>query len=204
VSTAAAGVVIGATAVLVVLGSSADGAEQALVRLSAATVQVRATGCGPDLAATGVRLDDGRVLTNRHAVRGERVVVDGRVADRVRVGTGADLATIAGAGRGVGLRVAKEAAAPGEAVWVASRRGGRLTIEAARITSAVRGTGPDDPPFAWRLDRSAVPGDSGGPVVDAAGHLVGIVYAAEYGSTAALVVPIGDLERERFVSAACS
>jgi S1-C subfamily serine protease len=196
--------VIGALVGLVVFGSQPVGADDPVVRLAAATVQVTATGCGVDLAATGVRLLDGRVLTNRHVVRGDRVAVDGEPVDAVRVGLAADLATIGGAPRGAGIPIATESAAPGDEVQVASLRDGHLSIRSARITSAVRGSGPDDPPFAWRLDRSAVPGDSGGPVVDASGALVGLVYASEYGSTAALVVPIGQLARERFVASACT
>jgi S1-C subfamily serine protease len=196
------GVAAGAAATIGLAGWG-DRPTTAAVRVGAATVQVRASGCGPDLAATGVRLADGRVLTNRHAVVGEQVAVDGEAARSVEVASSADLAAIVTERAGVGVEVASEHAAPGDEVWTASRRDGHLSVTAARITSAVRGTGADDPPFAWRLDRAVQPGDSGSPVVNAHGDLVGIVYAAERGSTAALVVPISQLDRERFSAPAC-
>jgi S1-C subfamily serine protease len=44
-----------------------------------------------------------------------------------------------------------------------------------------------------RLDVRADPGDSGGPVVDATGRLVGIVYATERVTQLALVIPVSVL-----------
>lgn len=46
-----------------------------------------------------------------------------------------------------------------------------------------------------RLDVRADPGDSGGPVVDATGRLVGIVYATERVTQMALVIPTSALRR---------
>jgi len=196
------GVLVGALATVAVAADPGT-PPVPVVRLGAATVQVRASGCGPDLTATGVRVADGRVLTNRHAVVGEQVAVEGSVAESVRVASRADVASIAPGTRGIGIDLAREPAAPGDDVWVGSRRDGDVHVHRARITSAVRGTGPDDPPFAWRLDRPVRPGDSGGPVVDERGDLVGIVYAAERGSSAGLVIPIGLLEHERFTTPSC-
>ncbi len=199
---AAVGVIVGGLFV-VVLGQERVRPEAPVVQLGAATVQVRASGCGPEVAATGVRLSDGRILTNRHAVVGDRVTVAGEEAQSVEVASRADLATVATASKGVGVDVAARSAAPGDEVWVGSMRGGRLEVHAARITSSVRGTGADDPSYAWRLDRTAQPGDSGGPVVDRDGALVGIVYAAERGTQAALVVPVEQIERAGFTTPAC-
>ncbi len=201
-SIAVVGVLIGGLLVVVV-GHERVGLDDPVVQLGAATVQVRASGCGPDVAATGVRLADGRILTNRHAVVGERVTVAGEEVEWVEVASRADLAAVATASRGVGVDVAARSAAPGDDVWVGSMRGGRLDVAPARITSSVRGTGANDPPWAWRLDRIAQPGDSGGPVVDRDGQLVGLVYAAERGSGTALVVPVEQIDREHFTTPAC-
>jgi S1-C subfamily serine protease len=46
-----------------------------------------------------------------------------------------------------------------------------------------------------RLDLGAEPGDSGGPVVDAEGRLVGIVYLRERITGRALVIPVSALRR---------
>jgi S1-C subfamily serine protease len=44
-----------------------------------------------------------------------------------------------------------------------------------------------------RLDVGAVPGDSGGAVIDAQGRLVGIVYASQHITDQALVIPASEL-----------
>lgn len=197
-------VVVGALTVVAASGAGAASVGDPLHRVRAATVRIDASGCGGARTATGVRLDDGRVLTNRHAVVGDEVRVDGKVASEVEVAQGPDLAVVRTPEPGIGIPLAEASAAPGDEVWMASTRDGALTMTRARISSTVAGTGPNDPEWAWRLDVSVVPGDSGSPVVDVDGRLVGLVYAAEYGSTAALVVPVAFLGGPTVTPAPCT
>ena len=57
----------------------------------------------------------------------------------------------------------------------------------------VEGVESTDPRLVMRLDVGAEPGDSGGPVVDADGRLVGIVYLRERITGRALVIPISEI-----------
>ena len=196
--------VVGALTVVAASGVGAASAGDPLHRVRAATVRIEASGCGGERVATGVRLADGRILTNRHAVVGDEVRVDGELASDVEVAVGPDVAIVDAPAPGVGVVVAESAAAPGDEVWMSSTRGGALTVTRARITSTVAGTGPNDPEWAWRLDASVVPGDSGSPVVDRDGALVGVVYASEYGSTAALAVPVALLGGPTVTPAPCT
>ena len=196
--------VVGALTVVAAAGAGAASVGDPLQQVRGATVRIEASGCGGARTATGVRLADGRILTNRHAVVGDEVRVDGKVAPDVEVAEGADLAIVGAPEPGVGIRLAETSASPGDEVWMSSTRDGALTVTRARISSTVAGTGPNDPPWAWRLDVSVVPGDSGSPVVDGDGRLVGLVYAAEYGSTAALVVPVAFLDGPTVTPGPCT
>ena len=88
---------------------------------------------------------------------------------------------------------AKEDPLPGTPVLVGTRPGGELHVRGARVQGYVNGVESTDPSRVMRLDIGAEPGDSGGPVVDADGHLVGIVYLRERVTGRALVIPISEV-----------
>ncbi len=134
---------------------------------------------------SGVVLGDGRVLTNAHNVRGDQVTVtfaDGRTAEGSVAGhdIDGDLAVInvntagaaalpwaAGAGAELGL-----------AVFALANPGGRGLRVTFGFVSGIERTfrGPRGRRITGSLEHTAplLPGSSGGPVLNAAGQLLGI------------------------------
>jgi S1-C subfamily serine protease len=162
-------------------------------RLLAATVALRSRGCGPETRGTGVRVPGGLVITAGHVVTpATEVFVDGRPAGRPLVAPAIDVATVSSDG-GRALPEAEVDPTPGEEVRVAGRSTGSTRVRVARVQGYRSGRDPGDPPTVMRLDVRADPGDSGGPVVDATGRLVGIVYATERVTQLALVIPVSVL-----------
>jgi len=143
-------------------------------------VAVAGDGLVPEIA-TGVAVGDGRALTVAHALSGGgAVTVAGRPARVLRVSRRLDLAVLAVPGlRGAAVRVGGDT------------RHARLAVlrdrHAQPLPATVRrhvlvhwrdqpGDRPQDRPgleLAARID----PGDSGAPVLDARGRLLGVLYA---------------------------
>ena len=84
----------------------------------------------------------------------------------------------------------------GTDVVVGSRATGGLRVMRAQVRDYLAG-GPNDPPTVMRLDMIAIPGDSGAPVVDTSGRLVGLIYASQFGSRSALVIPVSQIRAAR-------
>jgi S1-C subfamily serine protease len=174
---------------------------QALAALAGATV---AAGCGtggPGLAsptrplrvavfagalvpqvATGVATGDGRVLTVAHVLTGARhVVVGGRRARVLRVDRGLDLALLAVPGlRAPAARLRMTGSGR---IGVAVVRDGRPRSLPGSVRRRVVVRWRDQPGDPARprpgleLAATVQPGDSGAPVLDGDGRVLGIVYA---------------------------
>ncbi len=163
----------------------------ALDELSGALTQITETatpsivGIGSRLRGSGVVFADGQVLTNAHNVRGDEVSVtfaDGRTATGRLAGidVDGDLAVIAvdtagaaplawadGNGPAAGSIIFAGAATPGG--------GARVTFGSiSAIERAFRGPGGRQ--IGGSLEHTAplAPGSSGGPLLDADGHLIGL------------------------------
>jgi S1-C subfamily serine protease len=187
-------VVVGSRAPVSVLGTSVSRSDLRDL-VADTTVSVASQGCGGALEGSGVVTNGGLVVTAGHVTGGAR---------RVRIST-ADATTVASPVLdAASLDVASvdvpeswrripEADAdprPGTAVVVGTRPGGDLRVREARVIGYVEGVESTDPPLVMRLDVGAEPGDSGGPVVDGSGRLVGIVYLRERITGRALVIPV--------------
>lgn len=136
---------------------------------------------GPDAEATGFGIGGGRVLTVAHVLRGGRpVFVGSRRARVLRVDRRLDVAVLT---RGAGAVRAGTAQA-GEHVTVRVLRSGaeRSLPATVRRTIAARVSGSVRP--ALELAAAVMPGDSGAPVVDGHGRVVGVVFAQAAGSEA--------------------
>jgi serine protease Do len=188
----------------------------ALEELSAAiaTVAVRVgpavVGVGARARGAGVIVADGQVVTNAHNIRGEEVTVtfaDGR-RDRGRVAgldVDGDLAVVAidttgttpvewGTG---------ETPALGTAVFgVAAVAGAPARVTVGFVSAVDRAfRGPHGRRIGGSVEHTAplAPGSSGGPIVDAAGRLVGI-NTNRIGDGFYLAVPADAVLRERVAS----
>jgi S1-C subfamily serine protease len=144
-------------------------------------VSVAGAGLVPEVA-TGVAAGDGRVLTVAHVLAaGGAPTVLGRPAPVLRVDRRADLALLRVPGlRAPRLRPGNDAAGT---VAVRVLRDGRpRTLHATvrrHVTARVHATAGDRPLTRPGLELAAGvdPGDSGAPVLDASGHLLGVVFA---------------------------
>jgi len=171
-------------------------------RVEAATVGIRSEGCEGTRVGTGVSVAGGEVWTAGHVVDGAwSVAVSGAGIDddlSTSVAAGLDWATVnVGSEASGALTVAPVDPPVGAAVRVAGRAGGRTVVRSSVVEAYVMGTGPGDPARVMRLDIAVGPGDSGGPVVDAIGRVVGLVYASEWRDHRALVIPVSQIAAAR-------
>src|ERR1700761_8027319 len=157
-----------------------------------ASIARLAENAGPSVAGIGQRwgigsgivLGEGRVLTNAHNVRGTQVTVtfaDGRTAEGTVTGHDydGDLAVIeTDTGPAAALPWAAAAPAVGTAVFALANPGGRgLRVTFGTVSGIDRSfRGPRGLRITGSLEHTAplLPGSSGGPVLDAAGQLLGI------------------------------
>jgi S1-C subfamily serine protease len=143
-------------------------------------VSVPGDGRVPDVA-TGVIAGDGRVLTVAHVLGGGRsATVLGRPAAVVRIDRRADLALLSVPGsRAAPLRFSDGTGA----VAVRVLRDGRPRMLPGtvrrRVVARVRDAPTDRPRIrpAIELGVGVAPGDSGAPVLDPDGRLLGVVFA---------------------------
>ena len=155
---------------------------------------------------SGVVLGAGRVLTNAHNVRGSQVTVtfaDGRTAEGNVAGhdIDGDLAVIeADTGQTPALPWATGAPPIGTPVFALANPGGRGLRVTFGFVSGIDRTfrGPRGLRITGSLEHTAplLPGSSGGPVLDAAGQLLGI-NTNRLGEGFYLAIPAGEALRRR-------
>ena len=158
-----------------------------------ASIRQLAEGAGASVAGIGQRwgsgsgivLGKGQLLTNAHNVRGDQVTVtfaDGRTAEGSVAGRDidSDLAVISvDTGEAPALPWAASASLEiGKPVFALANPGGRGLRVTFGFISGIERTfrGPRGRRITGSLEHTAplLPGSSGGPVVDAAGQLLGI------------------------------
>lgn len=173
--------------------------EAIALRVGEATVRVEAETCAGEMTGSGFVIG-GRVVTSGHLVSGSAELTfegpgsRGRVAV-ARVLNPADLAFSApvatsGATTYGALVLGSGAPADGSPVVVVGRTNGRLRWLAA-VVRTVDGTAYGSSGPLLLLDRAVAPGWSGGPVVDRAGRVVGVVRATEETAGVTLAEPAG-------------
>jgi serine protease Do len=133
---------------------------------------------------SGIVLGEGRVLTNAHNIRGDKATVtfaDGRTAEGTVAGhdVDGDLAVVqADTGQVAALPWATGEPAIGMPVFALANPGGRgLRVTFGTVSGIDRSfRGPRGLRITGSLEHTAplLPGSSGGPVLDAAGQLLGI------------------------------
>jgi len=180
-----------------------------------ASIRQQAEGAGASVVGIGQRwglgsgivLAEGRVLTNAHNVRGDQVTVtfaDGRTADGTVAGhdIDGDLAVIEvdTAGASALPWAAAASAELGMPVFALANPGGRGLRVTFGFVSGTERTfrGPRGRRITGTLEHTAplLPGSSGGPVLDAAGRLLGI-NTNRLGEGFYLAIPADDALRGR-------
>ena len=158
---------------------------QSSISKVAATIGPSVVGIGSQLRGSGVVVADGKVLTNAHNVRGDEVTITfaggkstrGRLAG---IDVDGDLAIV-----NVDTAGAKaldwgdgSAVVPGTVVFgAAAAPGGATRVTLGTVSAVARAfRGPGGRRIAGSVEHTAplAPGSSGGPIVDAAGKLLGI------------------------------
>ncbi|MEX2533124.1 MAG: MarP family serine protease [Nitriliruptoraceae bacterium] len=159
-------------------------------RATAATVRVTSVGCGSLSVGSGWTARDNLVVTNAHVVAGtDEVTVrlpDGktRVATVVRFDAKRDLAVLAIENLGLQPLALASSVADSDAVAIGYPEGQRtprvaaVTVREQRMTigSDIYGDKPANREVVF-LAAALRLGDSGAPVIDAKGHVVGVVFA---------------------------
>jgi len=186
------------------------------------TVEVLAFGCNLQRRdGSAVMIAPGMMLTNEHVITGSRLidlVADGyptTPSATWAVATAGDVATMSAPLTDVpSVALAPTDPTVGSTVLLGGyphAGGGQadpgLVIDQMSVVGLLRGSDIGEPWPVLRLSGSARQGMSGGPVLDAAGHLAGIVFGNEVPTGNALVIPASALRSllrtDAFVPSGC-
>jgi S1-C subfamily serine protease len=174
-----------------------DSAERRASRL---TVRVRNVSCEGVSTGSGFALAPDILITNRHVLAGadtlEVSTWDGRTYEisSASVGVLGDLGVAVVDGR---LPLVARFGPPPQAgdlvTAVGYPLGGPLTLSEGAVVDRVDGEHLNVPGEVVRLTARVRPGNSGGPVLDHKGEVVGIVYAIELETRFGLAIPVDTL-----------
>ena len=166
------------------------------------TVRVRSLACTSLGVGSGFVLPDGVVVTNRHVIdQPEQVSIDTWDGRRFRaevtgVALDSDLAVV---------RIDEPQRLPtvalrdtpveiGEPVLVVGYpAGGPVRVSEGEVLAIVDGEVLGEPADVLRIGVAVQRGNSGGPVLDLDGRVVGVVFAEEVGHDTGLAVPVATL-----------
>jgi S1-C subfamily serine protease len=171
------------------------------------TVRIRALGCDRLGTGSGFVLDDGLIVTNRHVVGQPREMTistwDGRSFDALVEGIAldADLAVLQIVGGDLPVATLRTTTVVvGEPVAVIGYPGGgAATITTGRVIGFSDGPVLDERVPAIVVDAEVRQGNSGGPLIDAHGEVIGVIFALSRETGAGLAVPV-DVLLERLAT----
>lgn len=184
-----------------VLTQLSDALAAAVERAAAATVTVYARRRVP---ASGVVLEGGVVVTADHAIEQEEEITiglpDGKKVAAKLVGrdAGTDLAVLRPEGAGLSAATLGGNARPGNIVLALGRPGSDGPVVSFGVVTSIGGPvrtmrGGQLEGFI-RTDATFYPGFSGGPLIDAAGQVLGINTSA-MSRTSGLSLPVATVQR---------
>lgn len=168
---------------------------QALLR--EVTQRVMSFGCTAANNGTAVNLDGGTLVTAAHVVTGTRLInvvpdLGPTTVATAEIAPNLDLAVLRQPqAAATGLVLAPEDPVPGTPVLVAGYPNGQLSllIGEAVVEGWTDGLAMGQPGRMLRLRHEASTGMSGGPVLDPAGRLAGILVATRKGAHETFAIP---------------
>ena len=165
------------------------------------TLRVRNLGCGGLATGSAVAIGEDLLVTNRHVIEGaDRLEVttwDGRTltVEVAKAATTHDIAVaeVAGGLPDAAAVATGDVEAGAEVLVAGYPRGGALSIAEGRVTRRTEDLLFGAEAGALALDVEVRPGNSGGPVLDTDGRLVGVVYAYAQDDGRGFAVPVSAL-----------
>jgi S1-C subfamily serine protease len=163
--------------------------DPAVISAAKETVKIRSLGCGGEVFGSGFPVGKDYVLSNAHVVGGthnHRVIVpDGRslAADVVLFDAQRDVSILHVPGLNLAPMARGEASRGTTGATIGYPGGGNERVSAAAVRAQVEAIGRDIygetqvTRHIYVLQADIHPGNSGGPMVDAAGRVVGVVFA---------------------------
>lgn len=173
------------------------------------TVRIRSQTCEGLGVGSGFLIDDATIITNRHVVEGADVLEvetsegEDLSVDVASQGLLADLAVVRldepldmSSSVDTTARLAPANPEPGDALRaVGYPGGGPLTVSEGEVEDFVVDPRLGNLSKIIRSDVEVEPGSSGGPAVNDADEVVGVVYAIEVDTQRSLIVPVETLQR---------
>jgi S1-C subfamily serine protease len=164
------------------------------------TLRVRNTACDGVSTGSGFALDAHTLITNRHVLAGASLLEvstwSGRTldVDSASVSRLGDLG-IARVERRLPevLPLGRQVASGASVTAVGYPLGGELRLLPGVVVDYVSGGKFGIPGHVMRLTANVQPGNSGGPVLDARGRVVAVVFAIELATDLALAIPVETL-----------
>lgn len=183
---------------------SAESVRERMERsIRAYTVRVRSVRCGEGATGTGFLIDRRTIITNRHVVETSRRVEvstwDGDELPVVSVeqATVPDLALIhlaADFTAAAPPKLATHDAKVGTKLYIVGYPEGRAPRGTTGVVTKYRKKGELGEPFPFgEMSGNVFPGNSGSPVVDELGRVVGVAFALELQNGWVGMVPVSEL-----------
>lgn len=178
--------------------------EELIAAAKRGMARIRSTGCGSVSVGSAWAIGPNRLVTNRHVVEGaeeiEALSWDGHdiSVGAASVSASADLATVLVGGDNasqlVPLTVRSEPVAAGERLAIVGfPEGGELQVSTGVVVDQSAAEPGDASSTVIRSTAVIHHGNSGGPVLDMKGRVVGVAYADEVKTDLALIVPAADV-----------
>ena len=159
--------------------------------------RVRSVAClavGTSFAANGM------IVTNRHVASGssslQLATWNGNdfSASVSAIASGPDLALLGNAPNASSVTLAPGDPAAGTSVWVTGYpEGNQLSALSGQITDYISGTPYGEPGQIMEISNAIEPGNSGSPLLNASGQVVGVAFALNKLDGAGLAIPVSTL-----------